>query len=408
MNYSDQATFMHWVKADVTYPDYPYAKYNIRPDAVSYSDEEYEELLHSPTWTRSETDHLMYLCSKYELRWPVIVDRYTAVPPRSCEDLQVRYYYVVSKINSSRTNASDAQLTNEAFTILDPDMERRRRMQQESMLRRENNNAAELKALRDELKLVDGQLKKAKKVKQDSQPKTTTSNSNNNTGSSSSGSSSRNNGGDEEVLKEQIIIPPPQRTKPSLQSSRLVVVEQTPGLTQSMGQKANWMLRELGVPDYPMPTRAVCDMLDHVRKNVVSLLSIQNAIHLKERELSSLSANGSGVGGSGSDRKRSQEVVIPHSMTAARGNEYRPAPIPIQLTQSSSDQVSQQQRKINQAGGGVGSQKRRAGEMDATALGGGVSNSVGGGGGSDMIAPTGSGVSLGLQGSGQRVIKRRR
>ena len=40
------------------------------------NDEEYSAALASKSWTRSETDHLIYICYKYDLRWPVIIDRY--------------------------------------------------------------------------------------------------------------------------------------------------------------------------------------------------------------------------------------------------------------------------------------------------------------------------------------------
>ena len=43
---TDGAIFSHWVRANVEYTDYPYAKFDIHLDPVAYNDEDYEALLH--------------------------------------------------------------------------------------------------------------------------------------------------------------------------------------------------------------------------------------------------------------------------------------------------------------------------------------------------------------------------
>ena len=45
------------------------------------------------------------------------------------------------------------------------------------------------------------------------------------------------------------------------------------------------LLKELGVPERPMATRAVCDGIDNVRRLAVTLCSLHNSIHKKEKEL---------------------------------------------------------------------------------------------------------------------------
>jgi DNA methyltransferase 1-associated protein 1 len=73
---SDGAMFRHWVRKNVEYTDYPYAKFDIHMDPVTYTPEEYAAHLQSETWTRSETDRLMELARIFECRWPVIFDRF--------------------------------------------------------------------------------------------------------------------------------------------------------------------------------------------------------------------------------------------------------------------------------------------------------------------------------------------
>ena len=119
---SDGAMFRHWVRKNVEYTDYPYAKFDVHMDPVIYTPEEYEVHLQSETWTKSETDRLMELARIFECRWPVVFDRFclehsdssstsseknidgTAIltPARKIEDLQHRYYGVAATLSQLR------------------------------------------------------------------------------------------------------------------------------------------------------------------------------------------------------------------------------------------------------------------------------------------------------------------
>ena len=152
---SDDAQFHHWVPSSVEYADYPYARFDVHLDPLIYSNEEYEQylemdhnivmeeekeensvvvknddgeeeknktsrdlrtlhntnkqqrsqsqplqqkhLVHSKVypWTKSETDSLLDLARAYDLRWPVIIDKWKSqfanVPScklRQIEDLE--------------------------------------------------------------------------------------------------------------------------------------------------------------------------------------------------------------------------------------------------------------------------------------------------------------------------------
>ena len=161
---SDDVQFHHWVPSSVEYADYPYARFDVHLDPLIYSNDEYEQylemmdhftmeekeeeegakdgvvkkvdnggeeksrdlwmmlhnddtrpqqpkpqkqqqkhLVHSKVypWTKSETDALLDLARAYDLRWPVIIDKWKCqfanVPScklRQIEDLQYRYYQV--------------------------------------------------------------------------------------------------------------------------------------------------------------------------------------------------------------------------------------------------------------------------------------------------------------------------
>ncbi len=92
----------HWVRADAEFSDYPFARFNKRLDIVRYTDAEYDAYLtpspehfsdpndHDARWPREHTDHLFDLCRRFDLRWPIIADRFELKPPRAIEDLKVR------------------------------------------------------------------------------------------------------------------------------------------------------------------------------------------------------------------------------------------------------------------------------------------------------------------------------
>ncbi|KAI2624941.1 hypothetical protein GGR54DRAFT_594218 [Hypoxylon sp. NC1633] len=104
--------------------DSGFAKFNVQVDIPQYSDDQYKSNLTSSEWTKDETDYLFHLARSFDLRWPLIWDRYeyrpklpenilggeqahgtdpnTAVVPtikfRSPEDLKARYYEVAAKM----------------------------------------------------------------------------------------------------------------------------------------------------------------------------------------------------------------------------------------------------------------------------------------------------------------------
>ena len=162
------SAFFHWVKADLQVTDYPYAKFNVKLDPILFSDDEYEHLLRSDKWTRAETDHLMYICYKYDLRWPVIADRYMLTPARKTEDFQERYYSIVTTIRTHRTGKVEGITKYEPLTVFDWDAERNRRIQQDCQFKKSKSDEAEEIKLREELKMIDAVMKSKKEIESSS------------------------------------------------------------------------------------------------------------------------------------------------------------------------------------------------------------------------------------------------
>ncbi|KAJ2842663.1 swr complex subunit, partial [Coemansia erecta] len=111
---TDDLALYHWAKANEQYSDYFYARFNAKTKPYEYTDEEYEKCIKplSTQWTRSETDYLLDLCRRFDLRFIVIHDRYYSQPgcpmrfegaqERSLEDLKDRYYSICRALTQYR------------------------------------------------------------------------------------------------------------------------------------------------------------------------------------------------------------------------------------------------------------------------------------------------------------------
>ncbi|KAI8143797.1 hypothetical protein BJV82DRAFT_668240 [Fennellomyces sp. T-0311] len=99
----DDLTLSHWIPESKNSEEYPFAKFNRVIDVPDYTDEDYEKHLTDAEWSKDETDYLFQLCRRFDLRFPIIEDRYSfADKQRSMEDLKDRYYSVQRKLIKAR------------------------------------------------------------------------------------------------------------------------------------------------------------------------------------------------------------------------------------------------------------------------------------------------------------------
>ncbi|KAI1657271.1 hypothetical protein F4813DRAFT_360913 [Daldinia decipiens] len=160
--------------------DSGFSKFNVQVDIPQYSDDQYKSNLESDEWTKDETDYLFDLARDFDLRWPLIWDRYdyqpklddnitngegadttdpkTAVVPapkgRTLEDLKARYYEVAAKMMAVQkpvqymTQAEFA--LHEVMANFNPVSETKRKMFAAEALSRSRDEAQE-----EELLLVE-------------------------------------------------------------------------------------------------------------------------------------------------------------------------------------------------------------------------------------------------------------
>jgi DNA methyltransferase 1-associated protein 1 len=89
----DDLRLCHWRRAADEGKDYPFARFNKKIEMPTFTDIEYQTHLQAEGWTRDETDHLIDLGQRFDLRFTVMYDRWDRENyrnDRSIEDLKER------------------------------------------------------------------------------------------------------------------------------------------------------------------------------------------------------------------------------------------------------------------------------------------------------------------------------
>ncbi|KAK7917273.1 SWR1-complex protein 4 [Apiospora marii] len=156
--------------------DSSFAKFNVKVDVPQYSEDQYNSTLANNDWTKDETDYLMEVVRDYDLRWPIIWDRYeyqakdgdastdssTAVVParknRTLEDLKARYYEVAAKMMAVQRpvqymNQAEFSL-HEIMVNFKPEDETRRKKFAEAQMGRSKEEAREEESLLLEVRRI--------------------------------------------------------------------------------------------------------------------------------------------------------------------------------------------------------------------------------------------------------------
>jgi len=374
----DGLVLRHWVRAGVEYPDYPFARFDIHLDPVAYSTDEYKSYLKSESWTKGETDLLMELARCFELRWAVIHDRWIAAfedeeqeagdkgdkkaedqPPklrmRKVEELQHRYYSVAALLTQSRVSqeaavevkaleattpsdsskrAADQLLLETAAArslaasdpkhqplihnvgsgttnkVFDLNQEIERRAQIDALWDRPKEEEEEEAALRYELKQIEARLRKLKKGGAHLVNKKQTN-------------ASRPISPNTVVEKAFGSAPIPTAKYPFLQSGRLVAPT---GVNKVLVNRLETVLKELKIPERPLPTRRVCDLYDSVRKDALMLTVLQKNTLQREGLVQARRLKLAKMGGN--LRVVDEETLMGITQTPARKPTKSPQPIP--------------------------------------------------------------------------------
>ncbi|KAF4962520.1 hypothetical protein FSARC_9414 [Fusarium sarcochroum] len=162
------------------FEDSAFAKYNVQVSVPQYSEGQYQQSLQHGDWSKEETDYLLELARDYDLRWPLIWDRYEWNPPatngeadadgdeskaivpatrsRSLEDLKARYYEVASKMMAAQKPVQ--YMTQPEFSLhelmahFNPQQEKLRKEFALNALTRSREEAREEESLLLEIKRI--------------------------------------------------------------------------------------------------------------------------------------------------------------------------------------------------------------------------------------------------------------
>lgn len=258
----------------------------------TYTDVEYQQHLTSDTWTKEETDHLMDLAQRFDLRFIVMSDRYDTekFSKRSVEDLKDRYYKVLATLG--KLNGDKKIYTYDA------EHERKRKEQLNKLYERTPEQIEEEQFLLSELKKIDARKKERERKTQDLQKLISQADSQNDTPRKT----------DKKLPKKK--VPNPSRPSrvdtnyilqvvetagikfPDYKNSGVSLRSQRMKLPANIGQKKSkgieQTLQELALDLNPTPSEEVCQHFNELRSDIVLLMEIKSALTTCDYELQSL------------------------------------------------------------------------------------------------------------------------
>lgn len=317
----DGAVFYHWRRVTDEAKEYPFAKFNKKIDIPKYTDKEYQLHLKSDDWSKEETDHLIDLAIRFDLRFIIMADRYDSEKfnkKRSVEDLKDRYYKIVGVL---------AKLNGEKkIYTYDADHEKRRKEQLKKLHERTTEQIEEEQFLLGELKKIEARKKERERKTQDLQKLISQADSQTETPKKIDkklpkkkiNNTSRPSRIDtthilQAVESAGIKFPDYRNSGVSLRSHRMK-------LPASVGQKKSkgieQMLQDMGLELNPTPTEEVCQHFNDLRSDMVLLMELKSALSTCEFELQSLRHQYEAL-------NPGKTLTIPPSLLSASENENK-------------------------------------------------------------------------------------
>lgn len=288
---TDGAVFHHWRRVADEGKEYPFAKFNKQVPVPSYTDEEYNQHLHAQGWTKDETNHLIDLAKRFDLRFIVMRDRWdkSKFEERSVEDLKERYYTIQTTLGKVKgTTPPDAKPY-----VFDADHERRRKGQLKRLYERTQKQIEEEQTLVTEYRRIEARKKERDKKTQDLQKLITAADNQSETRRIEKKLPKKK-------LQQQLTRPRIDTVTvestgikfPDMKGSGVSVRSQRMKMPTSVGQKkikgVEQLLQELAVELNPMPTEDICTHFNELRSDMVLLHELKTAYSTCEFELQTL------------------------------------------------------------------------------------------------------------------------
>ncbi|KAE8749679.1 hypothetical protein FOCC_FOCC003666 [Frankliniella occidentalis] len=264
---TDGAVFHHWRRVADEGKEYPFAKFNKKVPVPSYTDDEYNQHLQTTGWTKEETNHLIDLAKRFDLRFIVMKDRFDKekFTDRSVEELKERFYTIqttLTKVRSTSPPEGKPYIEEEQSLVTEY-----RRI--EARKKERDKKTQDLQKLitaadsQSENRRIEKKLPKKKLQQQLTRPRVDT------------------------VAVESTGI-----KFPDMKGSGVSVRSQRMKMPANVGQKkikgVEQLLQELGVELNPMPTEEICTHFNELRSDMVLLHELKAAFSTCEFELQTL------------------------------------------------------------------------------------------------------------------------
>jgi SANT/Myb-like domain of DAMP1/DNA methyltransferase 1-associated protein 1 (DMAP1) len=246
-------------------------------------------------WTREETDALFELCSQFDLRFPVIHDRWPSkFATRSVDELKDRYYAVAKAVLEYRTKVDKAALTKMPIALqkhaqaismnpFDYEYECIRKNQLERQYKRSKEELREEEETVRNARRIEANQKRLKKERERLAKLLTPA------GDILMTAPDGTRVVDAKIAAAAIALSQPQKVFPHrkinsgahARSSQIY----TP-VTQSsrLAKRVDQVLEELKVGTRPTPTSYVVDNFDLLRMDILSYLELHRTVLRKEEE----------------------------------------------------------------------------------------------------------------------------
>ncbi|XP_006296560.2 SWR1-complex protein 4 [Capsella rubella] len=298
----DDLQLYHWARVVNNVPptgDYSFAKYNKSVDILKYTDEEYENHLTDPVWTKEETDQLFEFCQNFDLRFVVIADRFPV--SRTVEELKDRYYSVTRALLRARAQSpadvANHPLMKEPYDIT-RDRERKRALSV-VLSQSRHQEKKDVQILAEAKRITEMRLAARRAEEPD-----VSANENAGLDKADGIVSGRSISPSSNSQLPATAVAPSTLTMAdyasTLASLRMLhVYLRTYGLEQMVQaassavglrtiKRVEQTLQDLGVNLKPkVPTKTVCDEHLELRKEILTLLNLQKQLQYKESEGSS-------------------------------------------------------------------------------------------------------------------------
>lgn len=263
----------------------------------------YDSCLQVAGWSKEETDHLMDLAGRFDLRWIIIHDRWDKkfAKRRSVEDLKERYYNIANAITRAQA-ATDVQPD---LVYFDAEHERRRKEQMEKLWRRTDEQIEEEEELLQELKRIEARRKERDKKALDLQKLITAADRS----PIIAGAGSMSNLQTKKAPKQILGRPPSVALSLTASSSSADQLgaglkfpefrgagphmrSQEMKINQQVGQKkakvVDQVLEKLKLEHNPIATEAIVKHFNEIRSDVILLYELKGALTSCEYELEAL------------------------------------------------------------------------------------------------------------------------